>query len=137
MAQAVWEMLKPDPPSLRPTYGDEDPLALKIEKIARAVYGADGVHYEAPAARALQGLEDGPYRDSRICMAKTQYSFSDKPARVGRPRGFEVKIRELRLAAGAGFVIPVSGEMMTMPGLPRVPNLERIDLDESGRPVLF
>lgn len=120
-----------------PTYDSGDSLLQKIEKIAQKVYGAEGVQLESKAAKALQTYQSGGYGDSRVCMAKTQYSFSDDASLVGSPSGFEISIREVRLAAGAGFVIPISGEMMTMPGLARVPNLERIDLDEAGKPVLF
>ena len=106
-------------------------------KIAKAIYGADGVNYEGKAKAQLETLEKNGYRDSRICMAKTQYSFSDQPSLVGRPKGFEIQIREVRLSAGAGFVIPISGSVMTMPGLARTPNLEKIDLNAKGEPVLF
>ena len=122
---------------VKPSYQAADPLKVKIEKIAQKVYGADGVVFESKAAKTLKTLEDNGYRDSRICMAKTQYSFSDNAALVGRPTGFDIKIREVRLAAGAGFVIPISGDVMTMPGLARVPNLEKIDLNEAGQPILF
>jgi formate--tetrahydrofolate ligase len=122
---------------LKPTYLPEDPLAEKISKIASQVYGARGVLYEPKAARQLKTLEENGYRDSRICMAKTQYSFSDQADLVGRPTDFDIKIREVRLAAGAGFVIPISGEVMTMPGLAKEPNLEKIDLDPKGQPILF
>jgi formate--tetrahydrofolate ligase len=119
------------------TYESSDPLADKITKIATSIYGADGVSFSKPAAKRLKELETQGFADSRICMAKTQYSFSDDPTLVGRPEGFDIDVREVRLAAGAGFVIPISGNMMTMPGLARVPNLERIDLDENGKPILF
>jgi len=122
---------------LTPTYLDDDALTTKIEKIARKVYGARGVEYEPKAARQLKTLERDGYRDSRICMAKTQYSFSGQAALVGRPKDFDIKVREVRLAAGAGFVIPISGEVMTMPGLAKEPNLEKIDLDSKGQPILF
>lgn len=123
--------------TLMPTYERSDSLVLKIEKIAKKIYGANGVQFEKKAAKQLETLEKDGYRDSRICMAKTQYSFSDQPALVGRPTDFDIKIREVRLSAGAGFVIPISGDVMTMPGLAKQPNLEKIDLDPKGVPVLF
>lgn len=122
---------------LVPTYSDDDNLTTKIEKIAQKIYGANNVLYGKAAKRQLADLEERGFGDSRICMAKTQYSFSDDPTRVGRPTDFDMEIREARLAAGAGFVIPISGNMMTMPGLARVPNLEKIDIDENGRAILY
>lgn len=138
LARAVVEMLDyGDKHEIRPTYQAADSLWEKIEKIARKVYGADGVSLESKAARELESYQDRGYGNSRVCVAKTQYSFSDVASKVGSPSGYEITIREVRLAAGAGFVIPISGDIMTMPGLARVPNLERIDLDRSGKPVLF
>lgn len=138
LAGALIEMLdNSNGQVVRPTYEVTDSLKTKIEKIAGKVYGADGVVFESKAAKALKTYQDGGHGESRVCIAKTQYSFSDDASKVGSPSGFEITIREVRLAAGAGFVIPISGEMMTMPGLARVPNLERIDLDEAGKPVLF
>lgn len=122
---------------LTPLYRVEDSLTDKIQKIAVGVYGASGVTYSRAARASLQNYEDSGFGRSLICMAKTQYSFSDDPNLVGRPKNFEIEIREARLAAGAGFVVPVSGEMMTMPGLAEEPNLERIDLDAEGRPILY
>lgn len=126
-----------DESALVSTYRDEQPLTEKIHSIAREIYGAKGVNYSNTAARQIKDYEARGFGDSRICMAKTQYSFSDDPNKVGRPEDFEMEITEARLAAGAGFVIPISGNMMTMPGLSKVPVLEKIDLDEHGRPILF
>lgn len=138
LAEAVVEAIeKHQATRLVSTYLPTDPLELKISKIARSIYGADRVTYSRAAEKRLKELEEQGFGDSRICMAKTQYSFSDDPALLGRPEGFDIDVREVRLAAGAGFVIPISGNMMTMPGLARVPNLERIDLDENGKAILF
>jgi len=123
--------------SLIPTYEDDDALTEKIEKVATKVYGADGVTFSKKATRQLKEYQQNGYGKSRICTAKTQYSFSDQASLVGRPTGFEINIREARLSAGAGFVIPISGEIMTMPGLAKEPNLEKIDLDAKGQPILF
>ena len=119
------------------TYQNEDSLKVKISKIATSLYGGSGVNYSSAAEKKLHEFEKRGFADSRICMAKTQYSFSDDADRVGRPKDFELEIREVRLAAGAGFVIPISGDMMTMPGLASEPNLEKIDLDENGKAILF
>ncbi len=138
LAERVVELLQRSNGSgLHAVYGADDPLATKVEKIASEIYGARSVLLGKKASRQLAEMEEQGFRDSRICMAKTPYSFSDDGALVGRPTGFDVEIRECRLAAGAGFVIPISGDIMTMPGLAKKPNLERIHLDASGQPVLF
>lgn len=123
--------------TLTPSYDLSDSLTDKIEKIARQIYGARGVLYGKKARKQLSSYQAQGFGDSHICMAKTQYSFSDDPGLVGRPEDFDIEIREARLASGSGFVVPISGDMMTMPGLARVPNLERIDIDENGRAILF
>lgn len=115
-----------------PTYQLEEPLTQKIEKIVTGIYGGKGVDFAASAARQLKQYTEAGFGDSYICMAKTPYSFSDDDSAVGRPTDFTVQIREARLLAGARFVVPISGQVMTMPGLAKVPNLERIDLDADG-----
>lgn len=107
-------------------------LKEKIEAVAKGVYRAGSVVYTAEAARELTTWEELGYGKLPICIAKTQYSFSDDPKNRGAPEGFEFQIREVRLSAGAGFVVPISGEIMTMPGLPKSPNAERIILDDDG-----
>lgn len=114
-------------------YPDEMPLADKIRKIAHDIYGADDVAFSAPAAKELARIEKLGFGRFPICMAKTQYSLSDDPTRLGRPTGFTLQVREIRLSAGAGFVVAITGDIMTMPGLPKSPAAERIDIDEDGR----
>jgi formate--tetrahydrofolate ligase len=113
-------------------YPDEMPLADKAEAIASWVYGAAGVTWEAKARRRLERIEADGYGGLPVCMAKTQYSFSTDPASLGAPTGHMVNVREVRLAAGAGFVVLVTGEIMTMPGLPRVPASDTMAIDDDG-----
>jgi len=113
-------------------YDLEESLVNKIEKICRGIYGADGVQYSPAAARTLERLEKQGYGKLPVCMAKTQYSLSDNASLLGRPQGFEVSIREVRLSAGAGFVVPLAGDVMTMPGLGKTPAAEKIDISEDG-----
>ncbi|MGE0491726.1 MAG: formate--tetrahydrofolate ligase [Vulcanimicrobiota bacterium] len=136
LAAAVLEASQ-RPASLHPVYSLDEPLAEKIDAIVKRVYGGKGVTFSKKASNQLKQYEQAGYRNSYVCMAKTQYSFSDDPALVGRPEAFEVNIREVNLLAGAGFVVPVSGDMMTMPGLAQEPNLERIKLLEDGSVRLF
>ncbi len=114
-------------------YDLSDSVTDKIERIATRIYGAQGVKYEAPAKRALAEIEALGYSGLPICVAKTQYSLSDNPALLGRPEGFEVTVRDVRLSAGAGFIVPLMGNILTMPGLSRTPAAFNIDIDEDGR----
>jgi formate--tetrahydrofolate ligase len=114
-------------------YPDELPLFQKIETIARRIYGADEVLADTRIRAQLRGFEEAGYGHLPVCMAKTQYSFSTDPALLGAPTGFGVPVREVRLAAGAGFVVVICGEIMTMPGLPRRPSAETIRFDDEGR----
>jgi formate--tetrahydrofolate ligase len=113
-------------------YPLEMPLAEKLNVIARCCYGADGIEFSKTAREQLALYEKMGYRKLPICVAKTQYSLSDNPALLARPQNFRIFIREARLAAGAGFVIAVAGEIMTMPGLPKAPSLQKLDIDDSG-----
>lgn len=113
-------------------YGEELSLKEKIETIAKKIYGAVGVNYTKEANNALKDFEKMGYGDLPVCMAKTQYSFSDDPALLGRPEGFEITIKNCRIAAGAGFVVVLTGDIMTMPGLPKVPAAEKIDVSDDG-----
>jgi formate--tetrahydrofolate ligase len=116
-------------------YPDEMPLADKAEAVATWVYGAGHVSWDAKARRRLERIEADGYGHLPICVAKTQYSFSTDPAAFGAPSGHTINVREVRLAAGAGFVVLVTGDVMTMPGLPKIPASEHIDIDEDGRIV--
>jgi len=131
LAKAVLEALD-KPCGYRPLYELELPLREKIETIAREVYGADGVDYTPAAESTLKELEVNGYGNLPVCMAKTQMSISDDPAKKGRPKGYRITVREVRLSAGAGFIVPICGSIMTMPGLPKKPAAEIIDIDENG-----
>ncbi len=109
------------------------PMEEKITIIAREIYGADGVTFSKEAQQAIRRYEELGYGKLPVCMAKTQYSFSDDPTKLGRPQGFTVNIREVRLSAGAGFLVALTGSIMTMPGLPKKPAANEIDIDEKGR----
>ena len=114
------------------TYPDDLSLAGKIEAVAKKIYGAQDVSIAPAAAKQLKSFEEGGYGNLPVCMAKTQYSFSDDPKKLGAPEGFTLTIRQARLSAGAGFVVALAGDIMTMPGLPRVPAAENIDVDDAG-----
>jgi formyltetrahydrofolate synthetase len=115
-------------------YPDEWSIERKIETLARNIYGADGVDYEPAAMSAIERYTRWGFDKLPICMAKTQLSISHDPALRGRPKGFRFPIRDVRLSAGAGFLVPLAGSMMTMPGLPKNPGLLRMDLDADGLP---
>lgn len=115
-----------------PIYPLDMSLKGKIETIAKEIYGADGVNYTKEADKALKEFEELGYGNLPICMAKTQYSFSDDPALLGRPSGFKITIRNCRIAAGTGFIVVLTGDVMTMPGLPKVPAAEKIDVTDDG-----
>jgi len=103
------------------------------EIITREVYGGDGVEFLPPATRAIADIEASGYGDTPVCIAKTQYSLSDDPALLGRPKGFHIVVREVQLSAGAGFVVALAGEIMTMPGLPKVPSAAAIRVRPDGQ----
>jgi formate--tetrahydrofolate ligase len=114
-------------------YDENLPIKEKIKIIAKEIYGADGVNFAGSAANQIKKLEALGFGNLPICMAKTQYSFSDDMTKLGAPEGFTVTVRGLRLSAGAGFIVALTGDIMTMPGLPKVPAAERIDVDETGK----
>ena len=122
-----------EPSDFRFAYELDEPLVKKVEDIATRVYHADGVDFAPKAARMLRQLEEQGFGGLPVCMAKTQYSFSDDPKRLGAPEGFRITVRDLRVSAGAGFVVALTGDIMTMPGLPRVPAAEKIDVTPDGR----
>jgi formate--tetrahydrofolate ligase len=116
-------------------YPDDWPLTRKIETIVTQMYGADGVTIMPAAAAKLARWESLGYGNLPVCMAKTQNSLSDDPKRLGRPRGFRITVRDAKLAAGAGFVVAYAGDILTMPGLPKVPGAESMDVDADGNVV--
>lgn len=109
------------------------PIKEKIETIAKNIYGADGVNYSAAAEKSINELTNLGFDKTPICMAKTQYSLSDDPKKLGRPIGFTITVKEVRVSAGAGFLVATTGDIMTMPGLPKRPAAESIDIDNEGR----
>ena len=121
----------PEAPSY--TYPDELPLKRKIETLAQRVYGAKNVVFAAGVARQLSKLEEEGWGKCPVCIAKTQYSFSDNPKALGAPEGFTLTIRQVRLSAGAGFIVAFAGDIIAMPGLPKAPAAEKIDVDDDGR----
>ncbi len=133
LAQAVVEVCEANQSRFAPLYRNEQPVKTKIETIAREIYGADGVDYDKKALADLKNIETLGLSALPVCMAKTQKSFSDNEALIGRPTGFRITVREFEFAAGAGFVIPILGNMMRMPGLPDVPASEGMDIDNDGR----
>lgn len=115
-----------------PLYDEKLPIKEKIEIIAKEIYGASGVTYDAAASNEIEKLEKLGYGNIPVCMAKNQYSLSDDPSKLGRPENFNINIREVYVSAGAGFVVAITGTVMTMPGLPLHPAAERIDVDDNG-----
>ena len=109
------------------------PLKEKVETIVRRVYGGRGIVLLPAAQKQLDALEALGFGNYPVCIAKTQYSFSDDPAKPGAPENFDVTVRNVRVSSGAGFVVVLTGDIMTMPGLPKSPAAERIDVDETGK----
>lgn len=135
LANKVLNILENKESNFKVLYPDEYTLKQKIETISKEIYGADGVTYSAAAEKALARIEAMGMGNLPVCMAKNQYSLSDDPKKLGRPIGFTVNIREVYVSAGAGFVVAITGTIMTMPGLPKVPAAEAIDVDDDGNIV--
>jgi|SRR5690625_1320424 len=135
LADAVLETVAKGESDFKPIYELEQPLTEKIEIVAREMYGADGVDFTPAATRDLNRLEENGLGHLAVCMAKTQYSFSDDPKLLGRPSGFRITVREATASAGAGFVVVKTGDIMTMPGLPRVPAAAGMRVEEDGTTV--
>ena len=132
LAREVLAAVEKDASAFAFLYPLETPLAGKIETIARRIYGADGVRFEPRAKRKLEKLEKDGFGGLPVCIAKTQYSLSDNPQLLGRPRGFTLVVTDVVLRSGAGFVVALCGDVMTMPGLPKAPAAERVDVDGNG-----
>ena len=122
-----------EPNDFRFAYDAEDSIEAKINDIAQKVYHADGAVLTPAARKQLTELEALGFGSLPVCMAKTQYSFSDNAALLGAPEDFTVTVRNLKVSAGAGFIVALTGDILTMPGLPKVPAAEKIDVDEMGR----
>ena len=133
LAEKVLKTLEEKESHFEPLYPSELPLTEKIETVAKEIYGAKGVNYTAAAKKQLAKLTELGFGDLPVCMAKTQYSLSDDPALLGRPKDFDITGREAYVSAGAGFVVVLTGAVMTMPGLPKQPAAFGIDVDESGK----
>ena len=132
LAKEVVALAESGKADFKPIYELDIPLKAKIETIAKEIYGADGVNYTKEADKALKEFEALGYGNLPVCMAKTQYSFSDDQTLLGRPSGFTITIKNCRIAAGAGFIVVLTGDIMTMPGLPKVPAAEKIDVSDEG-----
>jgi formate--tetrahydrofolate ligase len=132
LAERVEQLAAAGMPGFAPLYPLEWSLSQKIEAIATQLYGADGVEYSRPAERAIARLEAIGLGALPVCIAKTQYSLSDDPSRLGRPRGFHITVTDVRPSAGAGFVVVITGDIMTMPGLPKKPAAEAMRVDPDG-----
>ena len=132
LAEKVLKTLETKESHFKPLYADDLSLEEKIETIAKEIYGADGVTYAPAAAKELKRIADMGMSDFPVCMAKTQYSLSDDQTKLGRPSGFTINVREVYVSAGAGFVVAITGAIMTMPGLPKNPAAYGIDVDDDG-----
>ncbi len=134
VAEKIMEAME-RPKKFRFLYDHTLPIKEKIETIAREIYGADGVDYTVSADKTIKELAELGFDKTPVCMAKTQYSLTDDAAKIGRPIGFKVTVREVRVSAGAGFLVAITGEIMTMPGLPKRPAAEMMDIDKNGKIV--
>ena len=132
LAKKVLHTLETKPSDFHVLYEDSLSLKEKIEAVAKEIYGAKGVNYAQSASKQLQKLEELGFGNMPVCMAKTQYSLSDDPELLGRPENFEITVREAYVSAGAGFVVVLTGAVMTMPGLPKKPAAYGIDVNDNG-----
>ena len=132
LANMIMETVDGKESSFKPLYEDELSLDDKISKVAKEIYGADGVSYSSTAVKNLKKINELGFGNLPICVAKTQYSLSDDPTLLGRPSGFEITVRDVYVSAGAGFVVVLTGDIMTMPGLPKSPQAYKIDVDDNG-----
>lgn len=135
LARKIVEAVSKEHKPFTLTYTDDMPLKDKINAVATKIYGADGVNFAPAASKTLDRLEAMGFGRLPVCMAKTQYSLSDEPELLGRPENFKLNVREVYVSAGAGFVVAITGTIMTMPGLPKVPAAERIDYDEEQNKI--
>ena len=135
LAEELVKLIDTSKPDFKPAYRLEQPIQEKIKELCRNIYGAEDVAFSAKAEKTIAQIEQMGYRDLPVCMAKTQYSLSDNPVLLGRPQGFTMNVREVRLSAGAGFIVVLTGEIMSMPGLPKVPAANKLDIYESGEIV--
>jgi formate--tetrahydrofolate ligase len=132
LARVVCDVVESTPSKFKTLYDLKLSIAEKLSVIAREIYRADGVVFTAQAQKAIAEIEELGFGNLPVCVAKTQYSLSDDPAKLGRPKGFDVTVRDVKLSAGAGFAVALTGDIMTMPGLPKTPASENIDIDENS-----
>src|SRR5713101_810307 len=132
LARGLLKLLANERSDFSPLYALDDPITVKLDTIARRIYGADGVEYPKRVERQIVQAESLGYGRLPICVAKTQRSLSDDPTLLNRPRGFKITVNEMRISAGAGFLVAITGDITTMPGLPRRPNAERVDVTPDG-----
>ena len=132
LAEEVIRLVE-EPSDFHFAYEIEGSIEDKLNELAKKIYHADGVVLTANAQKQAKELEALGFGNCPICVAKTQYSFTDDQTKLGAPKGFEITVRNLKISAGAGFIVALTGEIMTMPGLPKVPAAERIDVDETGK----
>jgi formate--tetrahydrofolate ligase len=135
LADIIADCAQKDQSRMKPIYELEDPVEEKIEKIAREIYGASGVIYTTNAERDIRRITKFGLDKLPVCIAKTNSSLSDDPRLLGRPENFRITINGVNISSGAGFLVPLAGEVMLMPGLPKAPNAMKIDVDEMGRIV--
>lgn len=133
LANQVLHTLETKESNFKPLYGDALSITDKIRNISTEIYGAEEVSYDGAAQKAIKRIEDLGFGNLPICIAKNQYSLSDDPERLGRPENFTIHVREVYVSAGAGFIVAITGTVMTMPGLPRIPAAERIDVNGNGK----
>jgi len=131
-AEKLVHLINTSKSNFRPLYDENLPIKQKIEIICKEIYGAQGVVYTNAAEKAIKKIEEMELDKFPVCMAKTQYSLSDDPSLLGRPRDFNITVKEVRVSAGAGFIVALTGDIMTMPGLPKVPSAEKIDITPDG-----
>lgn len=132
LANKVIETINNKKSDFHNIYKEETSLTEKIETIADKIYGADGVEYDVQAKKQLAKITELGFGNLPVCMAKTQFSFSDDPKLLGRPKNFKIHVREVYVSAGAGFVVVLTGSVMTLPGLPKKPAAYGIDVDDDG-----
>lgn len=133
LAQKVCDIIDQGKADFAPIYDENLPIKEKLDKIAKEIYRADGVIFTAAAEKAIKEIESLGQDKLPVCIAKTQYSLSDDPTKLGRPENFKMTVREVKLSAGAGFIVALTGDIMTMPGLPKVPAAYKIDVDSEGK----
>lgn len=133
LASAVARAAEHNGNLFRPLYDHADPIESKINTIATEIYGAASVNYSAKATSQLKRINELGFNKFPVCIAKTQKSLSDDEKKIGRPEGFTITVREFEIASGAGFIVPILGDTMRMPGLPAIPAAEGMDIDENGK----